>query len=89
MTIILRYTDCKDFVRERFFQVVDVDDTNASALKKEICNVLSHFNLLVENMRGQGYNEASNMRGKWNRLQALFFKDCQYVYYVHCFAHRL
>ena len=68
MAIILRYTDCKRFVQERFFQVVDVDDTNASALKKEICNVLSHFNLLVENMRGQGYDGASNMRGEWNGL---------------------
>jgi hypothetical protein len=29
------------------------------------------------------------MRGAWNRLQALFLKDCPYAYYVHCFAHRL
>ncbi|XP_073220907.1 uncharacterized protein, partial [Cicer arietinum] len=40
-------------------------------------------------MRGQGYDGASNMRGEWNGLQALFMKDCPYAYYVHCFAHRL
>ena len=40
-------------------------------------------------MRGQGYDGASNMRGPWNRLQALFLIDCPYAYYVHCFAHRL
>ena len=89
MAIILRYVDCKGFVRERFFQVVGVDDTNASTLKKEICNVLSHYNLLVENLRGQGYDGASNMRGEWNGLQALFIKDFRYTYYVHCFANRL
>ena len=39
-------------------------------------------------MRGQGYDGASNMRDEWNGLQALFLKDCQYAYYVHCFAHQ-
>ena len=38
---------------------------------------------------GQGYDGASNMRGQWNGLQALFLKECPYAYYVHCFAHRL
>jgi hypothetical protein len=40
-------------------------------------------------MRGQGYNDASNMRGAWNGLQALFLRDCPYSCYVHCFTHRL
>ncbi|KAI9177331.1 hypothetical protein LWI28_013753 [Acer negundo] len=64
MTIILRYVDYKGFVRERFFfQVVSVNDTNASTLKKEICNVLARYDLSIENLRGQGYDGASNMRG--------------------------
>lgn len=37
----------------------------------------------------QGYDGASNMRGEWNGLQALFMKDCPYAYYVHCQAHQL
>ncbi|KAL9668363.1 hypothetical protein QQ045_002744 [Rhodiola kirilowii] len=40
-------------------------------------------------IRGQGYDGASNMRGEWNGLQALVSRECQYAYYVHCFAHRL
>ncbi|QHO38993.1 Zinc finger MYM-type protein [Arachis hypogaea] len=36
---------------------------------------------------GQGYDGASNMRGEWNGLQALFLKDSPQAYYVHCFAH--
>ncbi|XP_022891793.1 uncharacterized protein LOC111406635 [Olea europaea var. sylvestris] len=40
-------------------------------------------------MSGQGYDGASNMRGAWNGLQALFLRDCPCAYYVHCFAHRL
>ncbi|KAK9233136.1 hypothetical protein WN943_023385 [Citrus x changshan-huyou] len=29
------------------------------------------------------------MWGEWNGLQALILKDCPYVYYIHCLAHRL
>jgi len=34
-------------------------------------------------------NGASNMRGEWKGLQALFLNDCPYAYYVHGFAHQL
>ena len=34
-------------------------------------------------------SSSSNMRDEWNGLQALFLKECPYVYYVHCMAHRL
>ncbi|ESR60220.1 TTF-type domain-containing protein [Citrus sinensis] len=64
-------------------------EISASTLKKEICNVLTRYNLLVKDLRGQGYNDVSNMRGAWNELQTLFREDCPYAYYVHCFTHRL
>nr|XP_023922400.1 zinc finger MYM-type protein 1-like [Quercus suber] len=89
MAIILRFVDKEGFIKERFFHVVHVRDTTALTLKNEICAVISHYNLHIENIRGQGYDGASNMRGEWNRLQALFLKDCPYAYYVHCMAHRL
>ncbi|XP_050248602.1 uncharacterized protein LOC126695841 [Quercus robur] len=89
MAIILRFVDKEGFIKERFFYVVYVRDTTALTLKNEICAVLSRYNLHIENIRGQGYDGASNMRGEWNGLQALFLKDCPYAYYVHCMAHRL
>ena len=76
-------------VQERFFDIVHVKDTAAITLKNELCVVLSRHNLNVSNIRGQGYDGASNMRGEWNGLQALFLTDCPYAYYVHCFAHQL
>ena len=63
MAIIMRFADCDGFVRERFFEVVNVKETSASTLKKEICSVLTRYNLLVEDLRGQRYDGASNMRG--------------------------
>ncbi|ESR59275.1 hypothetical protein CICLE_v10018323mg, partial [Citrus x clementina] len=89
MAIILRYVDCDGFIRERFFEIVNVDETKALTLKNEICNVLAQYILLVKNLRGQGYDGASNMVGEWNGLQSLFLNDCLYAYYVHCFAYRL
>ncbi|XP_075640587.1 uncharacterized protein LOC142612372 [Castanea sativa] len=64
-------------------------DTTVLTLKKEISAVLSRYKLHIENIRGQGYDGASNMCGERNGLQALFLKECPYAYYVHCMAYRL
>ncbi|PNX86613.1 repressor of the inhibitor of the protein kinase-like protein, partial [Trifolium pratense] len=89
MALVLRFVDKFGLIQERFFDVAHVKDTTALTLKKKVCDILSRHKLDVSNLRGQGYDGASNMRGEWNGLQALFMKDCPYAYYVHCFAHRL
>ncbi|KAK1390426.1 zinc finger MYM-type protein 1-like [Heracleum sosnowskyi] len=89
MAIVVRFVDKSGFVRERFLDLVHVKDTTSLTLKTEICAILSHHNLNVQNIRGQGYDGASNMRGEWNGLQALFLKDCPYEYYIHCLAYQL
>ncbi|KAI3958129.1 hypothetical protein MKW98_020771 [Papaver atlanticum] len=89
MAIVIRFVDKDGFIRERFFAVRSIEDTTAVTLKRDISKALASYGLLIENIRGQGYDGASNMRGAWNGLQALFRKDCPYAYYVHCFAHRL
>ena len=66
-----------------------VKDTTSLTLKKKISKVLTRHNLHIRDLRGQGYDGASNMRGAFNGLQALFRNECEYAYYVHCFAHRL
>ncbi|XP_050378476.1 uncharacterized protein LOC126795753 [Argentina anserina] len=63
MAIILRFVDFHEFIRERFFKVIYVGDTCSQTLKNEISKVLAQYDLQVENMRGQGYDGASNMRG--------------------------
>ncbi|XP_073029515.1 uncharacterized protein [Primulina eburnea] len=89
MSIVLRFVDTNGFIQEHFFGLVHVSDTAALILKNAIYSVLGHYNLDVQNIRGQGYDGASNMRGRFNGLQALIVKDCKSAYYVHCFAHRL
>jgi hypothetical protein len=47
MTLVIRFVDKSGFIRERFLDIVDVKDTTASTIKKEIFFVLSHHNLDV------------------------------------------
>ncbi|XP_020266811.1 zinc finger MYM-type protein 1-like [Asparagus officinalis] len=89
MSIVLRFVDTNGFIQERFFWLAHVSDTAALTLKNAIYSALAHYNLDVQNIRGQGYDGASNIRGEFNGLQALIMKDCKIAYYVHCFAHRL
>ncbi|XVF66763.1 hypothetical protein PTKIN_Ptkin10aG0064200 [Pterospermum kingtungense] len=89
MAIILRFVDCHGIIRERFFHVVSVHDTTALTLKENITSILTRYDLQIENMRGQGYDGASNIRGPWNGLQALPLNECLSAYYVHSFAHQL
>ncbi|XP_074265236.1 uncharacterized protein LOC141587660 [Silene latifolia] len=88
MAIILRFVDRGGLLRERFFKVVKVTDTCSQTLMNEIVKAFTQYNLQLENIRGQGYDGANNMRGQFNGLQALFQRECPYAYYVQCFAHR-
>ncbi|XP_022880854.1 zinc finger MYM-type protein 1-like [Olea europaea var. sylvestris] len=89
MTIILRFMNGNGILTEHFFAIKSVSDTTSLNLKNQISDVLDHFNLQVQNMRGQRYDGANNMRGAWNGLLALFLRDCPYAYYVNCFVRRL
>ena len=64
MAIVLRFVDKERFIRERFFDLIHVQETTSSTLKKEICDVISRHNLRIEDIQSQGYDGASNMRGK-------------------------
>jgi hypothetical protein len=89
IAIVLRFVDKNGFVRERSFRLIYVFDTMTLTLKKCIYSILFKHKLDIQNIRGQGYDDASNMQGGWNELQALVSNDCSYAYYIHCFAHRL
>ncbi|XP_075640225.1 uncharacterized protein LOC142611967 [Castanea sativa] len=89
IAIVLRFVDKDGFVQERFFGLVHVSNFSALTLKDGIYSVLSHHCLNIQNIRGQGYNRASDMRGEWSGLQALVSNDCPHAYHIHCFVHCL
>ncbi|KAL5652672.1 hypothetical protein ACJX0J_038130, partial [Zea mays] len=89
MALVLRFVDKDGVLQERFFDCVHVTNTRALTLKQELSHVLAIHSFDIQNLRGQGYDGASNMKGELNGLQALFLRECSYAYYVHCYAHRL
>ncbi|XP_016581769.1 zinc finger MYM-type protein 1-like [Capsicum annuum] len=63
MTICLRYVEKREFVMETFIGLVHVKDTSVLSLKKAIVDVLAHHSLTLAYVRGQCYDEVSNMKG--------------------------
>ncbi|KAK8355524.1 hypothetical protein V6Z11_A05G296400 [Gossypium hirsutum] len=79
----------EDVLKSAPQNAIHVKDTASLTLKNVIFNVLLQHSFDIQNIRGQDYDGASNMRGEFNGLQALILNDCRYAYYVHCFAHHL
>ena len=86
MAVVLRYVDKCGIVKERFVGLVHVTETT-SAISSLL--LLANLKLSLKQVRGQGYDGASNMRGEFNGLESLILRENSSAYYVHCFAHQL
>jgi hypothetical protein len=89
LVVCLRYVDKLGMPCEHFLGVVYVRDTTSLSLKEAIQDLLVGHHLTLTQIRGQGYDGASNMRGGIKGLKILFLKDSPSAYYIHCFAHQL
>ncbi|XP_060216886.1 uncharacterized protein LOC132644319 [Lycium barbarum] len=89
MALILWYVNKEGKLMERFLSVVHVKDTSARSLKDAIYSLLLEHNLSSSQIRGQGYDGASNMQGEINGLKTLIVKDSPSAYCTHCFANQL
>ncbi|XP_048502699.2 uncharacterized protein LOC104897348 [Beta vulgaris subsp. vulgaris] len=89
MDLCLRYVNKKGEVWERLLGIVHVSDTTSLTLKTAIESLLMEHSLSFSQVRGQGYDGASNMQGSINGLKTLIQNKCKQAYFVHCFAHQL
>ncbi|XP_060210282.1 uncharacterized protein LOC132637161 [Lycium barbarum] len=89
MALVLRYVNKEGKVIERFLGLVHVKDTSAKSLKEAIYSLLLDHSLSRSQIRGQGYDGASNKQGEINGLKTLILKDNSSAYCVHCFSHQL
>ncbi|RZC19012.1 Zinc finger MYM-type protein 1 [Glycine soja] len=89
MVVVIRYVNSEGFVKERFLGIVSVKETSAKSLKEALEKLLSINGLSLSSIRGQGYDGASNIRGKFGGLRTLIQNENPSAYYVHCFAHQL
>lgn len=90
LAVMIRYVNRLGVVVEAFLGLVHVKTTAA----KDLWTALQQFldkeaKLSIDNIRGQCFDGASNMRGEFNGLQALISAVNPSAFFVHCFAHQL
>ena len=54
-----------------------------------ILKAVADYGLNMEDCRGQGYDEAGNMAGRYTGAARLIQNVHKFVLYVHCFSHQL
>jgi hypothetical protein len=83
MAVVLRYVDKLGLIKERLIGVVHVKETSTSCLKSNIDVLFGKYGLSIKQVRGQGYDGASNMRGEFNGLRALIMRENSSAHYIH------
>jgi len=69
--------------------LLKVDDTLWLGLVNELLNVLKALNLNVDDVRGQGYDNCSNIKGKHKDIQKRFLEINPRELYMSCACHSL
>ena len=76
-------------VIEAFTSFTKVEDSSAIRLHKLITNSIQKKGLDIKKRRGQGYDGAAVMSGKYSGLQKKIQDVAPHAYYVHCASHNL
>ena len=61
----------------------------ADQMLSSLTQYLDQHDINIQNCRGQSYDNASNMSGKYNGLQAKVKNLCEYADFIPCFGHSL
>ena len=88
MSIVLRYVNVSEspiFVDEYFLEFIKVHDTSGLGLLNQLLDTLNILGLDVDNIRGQGYDNGSNMKGKNKGVQTRLLVCATYAIYIYIF----
>lgn len=90
LSLVLRYVDSSKNIREEFvgFRLCG-DETTGNAIRVLIINLVRDLGLTMDNCRGQSYDGAGNMAGRYVGALTLIQHQFPKAIYVHCMNHRL
>lgn len=90
LSLVLRYVDSSKNIREEFvgFRLCG-DETTGNAIRVLIINLVRDLGLTMDNCRGQSYDGAGNMAGRYVGASTLIQHQFPKAIYVHCMNHRL
>ncbi|XP_076959287.1 uncharacterized protein LOC143635311 [Bidens hawaiensis] len=92
MSVILRCLDISATpiqVKEYFLGFLVVVDKTGKGLFDAIVELINKVGLDVNDIRGQGYDNGSNMKGKHQGVQKLFLDINPRAFYTSCGSHSL
>ncbi|XP_064406466.1 52 kDa repressor of the inhibitor of the protein kinase-like [Halichondria panicea] len=90
LPLVLRFVDKVNTIREVFVEFVVCDTgTTGQAIAEKILEALKRYGLDISCLRGQCYDGAGNMAGKYKGAAKVVQDTCPKAVYVHCAAHVL
>ncbi|XP_075515349.1 uncharacterized protein LOC142549989 [Primulina tabacum] len=92
MSIVIRcLNDSKSFtkVEKYWVQFLDVDDTSGLGLFMHLKNALVNLELDIDDIRSQGYDNGSNMKGRHKGVQKRLLEMNPRAFYTPCGCHSL
>lgn len=88
MAIVIRYCTLTS-VYERLLKLYHINSHQGESIFMVLEEFLKNAEINIANCRGQSYDNASNMSGKYKGLQAHVKNKCNLAVYIPCTAHSL
>ncbi|XP_042466060.1 zinc finger MYM-type protein 1-like [Zingiber officinale] len=92
MSLVIRCLDESENsikVKEYWIEFLEVDDTSGLGLFTHLKDALIHLELDIDDIRGQGYDNGSNMKGKHKGVQRRLLEINPRAFYTPCGCHSL